>query len=686
MKYSSLITILVLILYVWPSTWAMEQQKKVAFQIPEAWQKITQYSPEQSFGQPWFMTRKGDKGPKVIGIIIDPEGDPEKWLFEEGRAGTLIDAYKALQSFIEKVGPEIIKTTGGSAGPETYELITFTSSDASRLNDLVEKLYTLNKVPIRLVIIAWGNGARLVNHATHKLKKGQIIDTLIYLQSPIYESPKSPEETPINYRRLFNLYTKSYNPAGNWAAMGYSERKYRQQPQLDPSLNNFYLPVKNCALYHSDYSSTLQNLDHKDLFSSSFLLQLPPLISKLDTFALNTDCAALLLDKKRTGDQRVDPKIWVNRFVELHPDNSLWIKYGDGTGQEYRLFSDSLMNTLRDVVSRRFTREVSYSSTTLNSLNLAQNDKLYVDWFRRHEEAYRSPLFNKELAEQASRILKPAAQVPVEEPRSPLNTLKTQSEKELKEFLTYEKSLKEPNNPLTRKFNELVEIAKRTGFIAKDAQIEIPSNSEIMISDGKTTIRFYAGYVHFVSTNFLNSASRNDLRLPDFINRQIRNSPELKDSAQKMVNTYKIHLMPKDWDKTKIFLDQFLKTLVNDQELQKRVGAFKVRLAPTIINNQVLPIIVIYVYTGKDDAQKVLNQVYAILQRCPECKPGLGVTPRYNASVDDLLYVAQGDGEDKKDENAKYYEEGRIYYNKDFTGTRQNYHLLNPKDGKTELK
>ena len=56
--------------------------------------------------------------------------------------------------------------------------------------------------------------------------------------------------------------------------------------------------------------------------------------------------------------------------------------------------------------------------------------------------------------------------------------------------------------------------------------------------------------------------------------------------------------------------------------------------------------------------------------------------PRYNAVVNNLIFVAQGNGEEKGEKRAQYYEEPRqVYYRKDFTGTVENYHLKHPKTG-----
>ena len=199
------------------------------------------------------------------------------------------------------------------------------------------------------------------------------------------------------------------------------------------------------------------------------------------------------------------------------------------------------------------------------------------------------------------------------------NALVVQSADELKFYLVQEKDMNNPDNPLHKKFNELIELSKATGFFKGDLN-RFPV---VVVSNG-SSMRFTDGYVYFNSDKFLNRASIVGDRLRDYIEIH-ENKSGANAVAQKLVKAYKIHLMPKNWQKTKKIVEEFLKLLVADKELQKNVGLFKVRLAPVVILGEVLPTIVIYVYTGKEDAQKVLNAIYNMLESCADCKDGLGI-------------------------------------------------------------
>ncbi len=77
-------------------------------------------------------------------------------------------------------------------------------------------------------------------------------------------------------------------------------------------------------------------------------------------------------------------------------------------------------------------------------------------------------------------------------------------------------------------------------------------------------------------------------------------------------------------------------------------------------NEEVMPLIVLHPSSSKASAQYVLDTVYRLF---PE--EGLDVTPRYNEKITSLIYVAQGNGDDKAD-HPEFYEPGKVYYKKDF--------------------
>lgn len=150
--------------------------------------------------------------------------------------------------------------------------------------------------------------------------------------------------------------------------------------------------------------------------------------------------------------------------------------------------------------------------------------------------------------------------------------------------------------------------------------------------------------------------------------------------AQELVKAYKIHLMPEQgWQNTLNATQTLVNTLAHDPELRTLINAFKVRLGITIpTEGVVMPTIVLYVFGGKEDAQKALDKIYEVFKNTK----GLAISPRFNTRVTDFIYAAQGDGQYKTGDFTKYYEQPyQIYYRPDFTGTMTDYHLKHPQTG-----
>ena len=150
-----------------------------------------------------------------------------------------------------------------------------------------------------------------------------------------------------------------------------------------------------------------------------------------------------------------------------------------------------------------------------------------------------------------------------------------------------------------------------------------------------------------------------------------------KKALNELVGVYKIHLMPKG-SLTDIILT-LIEGLQKDTELRKLIYKFKVRPNPDLnFNGNMLAAVIIYPAQGKENAQKALDKIYALFKNVP----GTGIAPRYNARVNDLIWVAQGDGDFKDVQYAPLYEKNRVYYRPDITGKVENYHLVNPETGK----
>ena len=159
-------------------------------------------------------------------------------------------------------------------------------------------------------------------------------------------------------------------------------------------------------------------------------------------------------------------------------------------------------------------------------------------------------------------------------------------------------------------------------------------------------------------------------------------SADKKNALQKeLANTYKIHFMPKEGADYVQLMDSIFKAINQDNDLKKVIQAFKI--APRISLSQkgeIMPRIVFYVTTGKQNAQIALNKLYNYFKNVP----GSGQRPRYNAKVNDLIWIAQGDGDSKSEDWYDVYYElpQKTYYKSDFvTGTRENYHLKHPETG-----
>lgn len=147
-----------------------------------------------------------------------------------------------------------------------------------------------------------------------------------------------------------------------------------------------------------------------------------------------------------------------------------------------------------------------------------------------------------------------------------------------------------------------------------------------------------------------------------------------KDIGRSLVEEYKIHLMP-DGDLTPVVI-KLLKALQNDPALQHAIAAFKVLTGNEyVFDGQSYARVVIYPTQGKANAQFALQKMYELFKDTD----GLGERPRFNAKVNDLIWIAQGDSIYKRGNFLKYYEAPNyVYYNPEFMGAKQNYHLLHP--------
>lgn len=257
-----------------------------------------------------------------------------------------------------------------------------------------------------------------------------------------------------------------------------------------------------------------------------------------------------------------------------------------------------------------------------------------------------------------------------------------ESDQAVETFIENRKEFKDgkpqESNILKNKFNQLVEIAKKTNFLKPETKVE---NSRASNGTSKAIFNFNDSYVYFNSRKFAKVPDPIKTLSEDYLNAIDEYNAQL--IAQDLVKAYKIHLMPENnWESIKDVTERLLSLLATDAELQKIVSNVKVRLAPLIIgsanNKIIMPLIVIYVFNGKDATQIALNKIYNHLKGIP----GLGIPPRYNVAVNNLIYVSQGNGQEKGGKFSLYYEQPKqAYYRDNITGSKQDYHLKHPETG-----
>lgn len=170
-----------------------------------------------------------------------------------------------------------------------------------------------------------------------------------------------------------------------------------------------------------------------------------------------------------------------------------------------------------------------------------------------------------------------------------------------------------------------------------------------------------------------------------------------------LASSYKIHLMPLKENRIRIMYE-LMRALQKDPELQEVIAGFKIVASDLPYrqarNNKRLPadrahlrqnaVIVIYPADGRKNTQQALNKIYELFPR--DKFPGINIRPRYNARVNNLIWIAQGDGDAKSDrELKKYFEPNMIYFNPKALGFRptpigaeqvSTFHLVHPETGK----
>lgn len=206
-------------------------------------------------------------------------------------------------------------------------------------------------------------------------------------------------------------------------------------------------------------------------------------------------------------------------------------------------------------------------------------------------------------------------------------------------------------------------------------------------------------------------------------NEQRRN--KTKQILLSAVKNYKIHLMPQ---KLELFIPKLAQFFEKNKDLVSVIGDIKIKtimggLLPTrgfecikdtnkrlgmspdmwaylcpyqvdddvLVRGKIFPKIVIYTI-GKEVTQKVINRLYFFLkdQKDSEVikeakdKNGKCVPPRYNARITNLLWVAQGNGDDKNFPSL-FQEPHKLYFSEDIATSlgldKDYFYLHHPETG-----
>lgn len=147
-----------------------------------------------------------------------------------------------------------------------------------------------------------------------------------------------------------------------------------------------------------------------------------------------------------------------------------------------------------------------------------------------------------------------------------------------------------------------------------------------------------------------------------YLLRSHKTNSEMKQMGE--CNLYKIHLMPNTYNLEFVY---DIVTLMEKDEALRNAFSYKI-LKPSFYrknqpflhatqwgDKEIVADIVIY-FEGKEKAQAGLNSLY----RATKNIEGSGFRPRFNAQVNDFIWVAQGNADDKYP-GKKGYDENTIY-------------------------
>lgn len=332
--------------------------------------------------------------PDTIGIMVT---DDKSKIPLKSVSDPVSTYYQSFQNFLIAVGPHIpltkeqnkkvqfqkiqylrqqqseeIKKLYNNALLITYHIdspVGFTTL-INAINDAFKK----DNIAPRIVIIAYGENASLVNQALRAIDSEKPINMLVYLQSPIYEYmwdplrgyTNVPKQTPVNFLKLINIYTKAENPVSLQYLALYPDRKYRAQINVEG--NKFQNKVINVNAIKINKNGELEELPISDFATNLFMSNLAWLIEQLKTYQVNSDLMAQLWSEQKDRGQKKG-SVFVNRFVNISANGDLTIKYGDGQKQQYVLIPEFKFSTqVLDFIKNGFTKELNESWSQLRNI------------------------------------------------------------------------------------------------------------------------------------------------------------------------------------------------------------------------------------------------------------------------------------------------------------------------------
>ena len=156
----------------------------------------------------------------------------------------------------------------------------------------------------------------------------------------------------------------------------------------------------------------------------------------------------------------------------------------------------------------------------------------------------------------------------------------------------------------------------------------------------------------------------------------------IKDAIIYLGQTYKIHLQPKPQYQLYTFKRVF--DIINTPKLKGYVDDIKAIVPYTkVLGEKRIPSIVIYPVFGNNNAQKILNAISSdkeLLEKSGEI--GLNIVPRFNHTLNKLIFWASGGGSDKLELNEvgklDEYLDGRANWAHYLCGDEQNLCHIQP--------